>query len=83
METPGNYSISHINGYQDFGLTLREQKHAALLNCVPVFVENLETAGFTLADFFLALSTYSDRLGYSQSIVKSLENLAHDFEKVK
>jgi hypothetical protein len=32
METPGQYNIT---GYQDFGTTLREQKRAALLNCVP------------------------------------------------
>jgi hypothetical protein len=77
METPGNY----INGYQDFGSTLREQKYAALVNCVPIFVDNLQAAGFNLPEFFLALSTHCDRLGYSASIIKSLEELAQDFEK--
>ena len=78
METPGHYNIT---GYQDFGTTLREQKHAALISCVPVFVDNLQTAGFNLAEFFNAMSTYCDRLGYCQSVVKSLETLAQDFEK--
>jgi hypothetical protein len=78
METPGNY---HINGFEDFGWNLREQKHAALLNCIPVFTDNLNAAGFNLAEFFLALSTYCDRLGYSQSVVKSLEELAENFDK--
>jgi hypothetical protein len=77
METPGNY----ITGFEDFGSTLREQKHAALLNCVPVFVDNLNAAGYELAEFFNALSIYCDRIGYSQSVVKSLEKLAQDFEK--
>jgi hypothetical protein len=77
METPNN----SITGYQDFGTTLREQKHAALINCVPVFVDNLNAAGYDLADFCNALSTYCDRIGYSQSVVKSLEELAQDFEK--
>jgi hypothetical protein len=81
MEIPGNYN--NINGFDDFGSTLREQKRAALLNCVPVFVDNLQTAGFNLAEFFNAMSTYCDRIGYSQSVVKSLEDLAQDFEKVK
>lgn len=67
-------------GYQDFGSILREQKHAALLNCVPVFVDNLSAAGFELGEFFLALSTHCDQLGYRPSIVKSLEELARDFE---
>ena len=80
METPGHYNIT---GYQDFGSTLREQKRAALLNCVPVFVDNLNAAGFNLAEFFNAMSTHLDRIGYSQSVVKSLEELAQDFEKVK
>ena len=74
METSGT-------GYQDFGTTLREQKRAALLNCVPVFLDNLNAAGFNLAEFFLALSTHCDRLGYSQSVVKTLEDLAQDFDK--
>ena len=78
METPGHYNIT---GYQDFGTILREQKHAALVNCVPVLTDNLNAAGFNLAEFFLALSVHCDRLGYSQSVVKSLETLAQDFEK--
>ena len=78
METPGHYNIT---GYQDFGTTLREQKHAALVNCVPVLTDNLNAAGFNLAEFFLALSVHCDRLGYSQSVVKSLEELAENFDK--
>jgi hypothetical protein len=77
METPGNC----INGFEDFGWNLREQKRAALLNCVPVFTDNLNAAGFNLAEFFLALSIHCDRIGYAQSVVKSLENLSQDFEK--
>jgi hypothetical protein len=77
METPNN----NITGYQDFGTTLREQKHAALLNCVPVFVDNLNAAGYELAEFFNALSTHLDRIGHPQSVIKTLEELAQDFEK--
>ena len=79
METPGNY----ITGYQDFGTLLREQKRAALLNCVPILTDNLTAAGYELAEFLLALSIHCDRLGYSQSVVKSLEELAENFDKVK
>ena len=79
METPNN----SITGYQDFGTTLREQRHAALINCVPVLVDNLNAAGCDLAEFFNAFSTYCDRIGHPQSVVKSLEDLAQDFEKVK
>lgn len=79
METLGNYNI---NGYQDFGATLREQKQTALINCIPVFAGNLKNAGFGFSDFFLALSTYCDQFGYSQSIVKSLEVLAENFENI-
>lgn len=78
METPGNY---HITGYQDFGSTLREQKYAALVNCVPIFMDNLKAAGFNLAEFFLAMSTHCDRLGYSSAIIKSLEELAENIDK--
>ena len=73
--------MSHINGFEDFGAALREQKHAALVSCVPVFTDNLHAAGYNLADFLLALSIYCDRAGHSQSIVKSLEDLAQAFEK--
>lgn len=83
METPENYTISHITGYENFGEILRQQKHAAMLNCVPVFVDVLNAAGYQLPEFFLAFAAYADQIGYSQSIVKTLENLAQDFEKVK
>ena len=78
METPGNYNIT---GFEDFGWNLREQKHAALVSCIPVLTDNLTAAGYELAEFFLALSIHCDRLGYSQSVVKNLENLSQDFEK--
>lgn len=77
METPGNY----ITGYDDFGNTLREQKYAALVNCVPILTDNLKAAGYGLPEFFLALSTHCERFGYSQSIVRSLEELAEELDK--
>lgn len=77
METPGNY----ITGYQCFGELLREQKHAALVNCIPVLTDNLQAAGYELADFFNAMSTYCDRIGHPQSVVKSLEELAEELDK--
>lgn len=76
-----DYNISHVNGFDDFGSTLREQKYAALVNCIPVLTDNLQAAGYELADFFNAMSTYCDRIGHPQSVVKSLEELAQDFEK--
>lgn len=76
-----DYNISHVNGFDDFGSTLREQKYAALVSCVPILTDNLKAAGYGLPEFFLALSTHCDRLGYSSAIIKSLEELAQDFEK--
>ena len=76
-----DYNISHVNGFDDFGATLREQKYAVLVSCLPILTDNLKAAGFNLSEFFLALSTHCDRLGYSSAIVKSLEELAADLDK--
>ena len=61
METPGNYN--NINGLDDLGWHLREQKRAAILNCVPVFIDILRAAGFNLAEFFNAMSVYRPNPG--------------------